>query len=186
MNVYDFDRTVYNGDSTVDFFLFVIRRKPYLIVLVLVQVWGMALYLIGVYSKERMKENFFVFVRFIPVQEMVLCFWDKNRKKIKSWYIRQKQDSDVIISASPEFLLEPLVCGYLGINLIASRIDQNTGKFIGKNCHGEEKVTRLYTLYPAAVVDNFYSDSYADTPLARVAKKAFLVHHDSITTWRKT
>jgi len=185
MNVYDFDRTIYNGDSSVDFYIFVLCKKPYLIVLLPFQAWGMALYLFGIYSKENMKEKFFMFIRFITVQEMVLRFWDKNYKKIKSWYMRQKQDTDVIISASPEFLLEPLVCGYLGVTLICSRIDENTGKYIGKNCFGEEKVVRLYTVYPSAVVDNFYSDSHVDTPMARMAKNIFLVHGDTITEWKK-
>jgi len=183
MNIYDFDRTIYNGDSSVDFYIFVLCKKPYLIILIPLQIWGMALYLIGIYSKETMKEMFFVFVRFIPVQKMVLCFWDKNRKKIKSWYIRQKQNTDVIISASPEFLLEPLVYSYLGVALIASQFDQSTGKYIGKNCFGQEKIIRLYETYPLAIIDNFYSDSRADTPLARLAKNAFWVHGNAITKW---
>ena len=116
---------------------------------------------------------------------MVSRFWDCNRIKIKPWYLLQKQNTDIIISASPEFLLKPLVCSYLGVTLIASRINPCTGKYIGKNCFGEEKVIRLYTMYPAATVDNFYSDSYTDIPLARIAKNAFFVHNNSITKWEK-
>ncbi|MDR2718174.1 MAG: haloacid dehalogenase-like hydrolase [Treponema sp.] len=186
MNVYDFDRTIYNGDSSVDFYLFVLCQKPYLIVLLPLQVWGMALYIFGIFSKELMKEKFFVFMRFIPVEKTVLCFWDKNRKKIKSWYIRQKQDADVIVSASPEFLLEPLVCGYLGVSLIASKIDPYTYKFTGKNCHCEEKAARFRAMYPTAVVTKFYSDSYTDAPLADMAEQAFLVQKNTITKWGKT
>jgi len=185
MNVYDFDHTVYDGDSSVDFYRFVLRRSPRLIIFLPFQVWGITLFLFGIYSKERMKEAFFVFIRFIPVQETVRCFWDHNRKKIKLWYLSQKNDSDVIISASPEFLLEPLVCGYLGVTLIASRIDPCTGKYIGKNCFGEEKVARLYVMYPSVVIATFYSDSYSDEPLANMAKNAFFVHNDNITRWRK-
>jgi len=183
MNVYDFDRTIYNGDSSVDFYKFILCKKPHLIVLLPVQAWGMALYLFGVYSKENMKEKFFIFIRFIPVQEMVLRFWDKNRKKVKSWYMRQKQDADVIISASPEFLLEPLVCGYLGVTLIASLIDENTGKYIGKNCFGEEKAVRLYEAYPDGIIDNFYSDSLSDAPLAKKAMQSFIVKRRETILW---
>jgi putative flippase GtrA len=183
MNVYDFDHTIYNGDSSVDFYLFVLCRKPYLIVLLPFLLLGTILYLFGIYSKELMKETFFIFVRFIPVKETVLCFWDKKRKKIKSWYMQQKQDSDVIISASPEFLLEPLVRGYLGVNLIASRVDQNTGKYIGKNCFGEEKVTRLHEAYPGCIIDNFYSDSLSDAPLAQKAGQSFIVKGQKIIPW---
>lgn len=30
MNVYDFDKTIYNGDSTIDFYLYSLRKKPQL------------------------------------------------------------------------------------------------------------------------------------------------------------
>jgi putative flippase GtrA len=183
MNVYDFDRTIYNGDSSVDFYIFVLCKKPYLIVLLPFQAWGMVLYLIGIYSKENMKEKILIFIRFIPVQEMVLRFWDKNHKKIKSWYMRQKQNTDVIISASPEFLLEPLVCGYLGVTLIASRFDESTGKYIGKNCFGEEKVIRLYEAYPDCIIDNFYSDSLSDAPISKKAMQSFIVKGQETIPW---
>ena len=184
MNVYDFDKTIYNGDSSVDFYFFVLCKKPYLIVLLPLQVLGMVFYLFGIYPKERMKEAFFVFIRHISVHEMVSKFWEQNRKKIKSWYLQQKQDSDVIISASPEFLLEQFVCSYLGVKLIASKINLATGKYIGKNCFGEEKVKRLCAVYSMNSIDNFYSDSYTDLPLASIAKSAFLVHGNTIIKWK--
>jgi hypothetical protein len=186
MNVYDFDRTIYNGDSSVDFYLYVLRKKPYLIILLPFQVFGMVLYLFNIYSKERMKEEFFIFLRFIQVQEMVSCFWNKNRSKIKSWYLNQKQDSDVIISASPEFLLSPIVREYLNVSLIASQLDVKTGKFFGNNCYGKEKVKRIGIIYPKVSISNFYSDSYKDTPLAEISENAFLIHNNIITKWRKT
>jgi phosphoserine phosphatase len=123
VNVYDFDHTIYGGDSSVDFFLFALGKKPYLIFLTPFQAVGILLYLLGFISKEKMKERFFVFLRFISAREMAVRFWEKNRRKIRRWYLRQKRDDDVIISASPEFLLEPAVCGFLGVSLIASRVD---------------------------------------------------------------
>jgi phosphoserine phosphatase len=185
MNVYDFDNTIYNGDSSVDFYVFALRKKPYLIILLPFQVFGMMLYLFNIYSKECMKETFFVFLRFLPVQKMVACFWKQNIRKIKAWYLNLKQDTDVVISASPEFLLAPLVRGQLNITLIASKIDAKTGKFFGKNCYGKEKAMRLNAMYPNTVISNFYSDSYTDAPLAEMAKNAFLVHGNTITEWEK-
>jgi phosphoserine phosphatase len=185
MNVYDFDNTIYNGDSSVDFYIFVLRKKLYLIILLPFQVFGMMLYLFNIYPKERMKEIFFVFLRFLPVQEMVSCFWKQNIRKIKPWYLSQKQDTDVIISASPEFLLKPLVCDYLGVSLIASRFDQSIGKYVGRNCFGEEKVIRLYETFPNGVVENFYSDSLSDIPLAKKARQSFIVKGQKIIPWNK-
>lgn len=31
MNVYDFDQTIYHGDSTVDFYLYCVRHRPLMI-----------------------------------------------------------------------------------------------------------------------------------------------------------
>jgi len=183
MNVYDFDHTIYDGDSSVDFYRFVLCKKPYLIVLLPLQVWGMIKYFFGMVSKENMKERFFIFLRYIRVQKMIADFWECNRKKIKLWYLQQKQNSDLIVSASPDFLLEPLVCNYLGVGLLASRIDVNTGKYIGKNCFGEEKVARLYAAYPNAMIENFYSDSLSDAPLAKKARKSFIVKKQNIMPW---
>ena len=185
MNVYDFDHTIYEGDSSVDFFWYVLSKKPYLVVLLPFQITGLLQYRLGIVSKECMKERFFVFLRFIAVQEMVIHFWNRNRKKIKSWYLRRKQDTDVIISASPEFILKPLVCDYLGVSLIASKINPYTCKFIGKNCYGEEKAVRFRAVYPTAAVMEFYSDSYTDTPLANMAEQAFMVRKNTITKWER-
>ena len=184
MNVYDFDRTVYDGDSSVDFYRFILFRKPYLAALLPYQVWGIIMYLFGVYSKERMKEIFFCFIRYCAsLDDVVAGFWKRSIRKIKPWYLRQKQNSDIIISASPQFLLEPLVVGNLGVRLIASQIDKNTGKFIGKNCYGEEKAVRFFGSNTECVIENFYSDSLSDAPLAAKAQKSFIVKKEKIANW---
>ena len=95
-----------------------------------------------------------------------------------------KQSTDVIISASPEFLLNP-ICNQLGVSMLATRVDNKTGLFNGENCHGEEKVRRFYEAYPNGEVDEFYSDLYCDTPLARIAQKAYIVKGEKLTPWKK-
>ena len=42
---------------------------------------------------------------------------------------------------------------------------------------------RLDMQYPGTVIDNFYSDSYADTPLAKLAKRAYMVDGDRVFDW---
>jgi phosphoserine phosphatase len=64
-------------------------------------------------------------------------------------------------------------------------IDIHTGKYDGLNCHGEEKVRSFHELFPEGKIDEFYSESYSDTPLARLAEKAFLVKGDSLLPWQK-
>ena len=107
-----------------------------------------------------------------------------HRAKIKKFYLNQQKDDDVIISASPEFLLEP-ICQSLGIRfLMASRVDKNTGVYDGENCHGKEKVRRFCEIFPNGKIGEFYSDSYSDTPLAEIAEKAFIVKGETLEDWK--
>ncbi|OPZ69246.1 MAG: hypothetical protein BWY81_00516 [Firmicutes bacterium ADurb.Bin467] len=62
-------------------------------------------------------------------------------------------------------------------------MDRKTGRFLGPNCHGAEKVRRFREEFPDAQIDDFYSDSYSDQPLASVSRRAFLVRGDKILPW---
>ena len=109
-------------------------------------------------------------------------FWDENAEHIKEWYLLQQREDDVVISASPEFLLRP-ICRRLGIHyLLASVVDKRTGMYYGLNCYGEEKVRRFRQTFDGEI-DAFYSDSFSDAPLANLAKRAYLVDGDQILPW---
>jgi phosphatidylglycerophosphatase C len=180
-NVYDFDGTIYYGDSTVDFYRFCARRYPRILLDLPFSggyYLGMAL---GLCTKTRAKQRFYHFLSFLREPEaLVEIFWQRNQNKIKPWYREKLQPQDLIISASPEFLLQP-ICDLLGVQLIASRVDPHTGMTAGLNCHDREKVRRMKELLPDTQIHRFYSDSPADTPLALLAEEAFLVRGDVIT-----
>ena len=59
------------------------------------------------------------------------------------------------------------------------------GIYSGLNCHGEEKVRRYREVFDDTKIENFYSDSYSDTPLARIAENAYLVKGDNLLPWDK-
>lgn len=183
MNVYDFDNTIYKGDSTADFYLFSLRTHPSIIKYspsLLKAVIKFYLFKKG--TKTDMKEVMYRFLRKVEPDKDIKKFWDTHEKNIKSWYLNQKKADDIIISASPEFLLKP-ICERLGIKkLTASKVDVHTGKYSGINCHGEEKV-RLFNEIYGGEIDEFYSDSLSDSPLARISRKPFLVNGNKIEEW---
>lgn len=184
MNVYDFDDTIYDGDSTVDFYRFALRRHPGLLRYLPCQLWGILRYRLGFGTKERMKEDFYSFLRGIPaIDAEIRAFWQSHRGNIKPWYLAQKRPGDIIISASPDFLLRP-ICRELGVSLLASRVDAHTGAYTGKNCHGAEKVRRYREAYGDAPIEAFYSDSDTDRPLAALAQHAYKVKGSRIMEWR--
>ena len=86
----------------------------------------------------------------------------------------------MIISASPEFLLKP-VAKKLGVQVIATKVNKQTGKFESKNCRDVEKVRRYEEEYPKQKIKRFYSDSVeADRPMLEYAKEAYLVTKDQV------
>lgn len=185
MNIYDFDGTIYGGDSTLDFLKYSLLKRPALMRFLP----GMCLSAFSYYGlkqgdKTAMKERFYRIFSGYDAQALLEEFWDKHQHKIFSWYPEQQEETDIIISASPEFLLKP-ICARLGIRyLIASRVDSRTGKYIGRNCHGPEKPVRLKEELGYTHCDKFYSDAYSDQPLAEIADKAYIVKKDgSITDW---
>ena len=184
MNVYDFDGTIYNGDSTVDFFLYVLKCKPSVLLCLPRQAWGFVLYWAKRIDKTRLKEYFFCFLPAVNARELAESFWDQNQDKILNWYLNQRKQDDIIISASPEFLLQP-ICNRLKIRcLIASEVDPETGIFTGKNCRGQEKARRLEAEYNVTHIDSFYSDSPSDLPLAKMADKAYFVKKGLVSEWK--
>ena len=184
MNVYDFDNTIYRGDSSIDFWLFCMRKNPFIIFLIPYQVGMGILYRLKIIDKVGFKEAFFCFLSLVSdLERKVEEFWDKNDWKIKEWYYTHHRENDLVISASPGFLLV-VICRRMGVcNLIASEVDISTGKFLSPNCYGTEKIRRFDIEYPGGVIKEFYSDSLSDRPLAVRAKESFLVRGDHITKW---
>jgi len=184
MNVYDFDKTIYDGDSTVDFYFFCLKRSPKILKYLPYQGISFIKYLFGFIDKTHFKEKFFsCFGGIKNIDNYIDEFWEKNKIKIKKWYKNTHFDSDVVISASPEFLLDP-ICKKLKIaKLMASRVNKESGKYIGENCYGEEKVKRFYEVFPNEKIDTFYSDSLSDTPLKEISKDAYIVQKEKLIKW---
>lgn len=184
MNVFDFDKTIFPVDSSTEFFLYCLRKYPRYVMKNLAAYSQKGIkYAVGKGEAAELKEQLFSFLRFLPdPQKDVQTFWDKNFNRINSWYMQMKQDDDVIISASPEFLLRP-VAEKLGVHLIATPMNIASGLIEGANCHDYEKVIRFRQEYPEAKIDAFYSDSFSDVPLARLASRAYLVKPKEIISW---
>lgn len=184
MNVYDFDKTIYDGDSTLDFYFFSLKKSPMLIRFLPIQIIGFIKYMFGMYSKLQFKEKFYSFLKGIKdVDSMVELFWNENQDKIKDWYLKSKEESDVVISASPEFLLNN-ICRRIGIkHLIASEVNKNTGICEGENCYGEEKVLRFKKYFEKGEIKKFYSDSLSDAPISLMASERYIVTGNNILPW---
>lgn len=184
MNTYDFDKTIYINDSSADFYKWCLKRYPKAVMPTVPRTLLKALlYAVKKIKTKELKEQVFSFLRNLEnVDELVEKFWQEKKQGIGQWYLEQKRDDDIIISASPEFLLLPIV-RELGVSLIATPMDKTNGRIVGENCHDDEKVRRFYEEFPQSHTEEFYSDSLSDTPMARIADRAFLVNRGSLGPW---
>ena len=179
---YDFDKTIYKGDSSTDFFFYMIFSRPYLLLFAPYFLIVFALYGMKIVKKKRFKECMFFFIPWYSnIEKIVDKFWEKNANKIMKWYPPQKKaDEDVFVSASLLFIIKPVLQMLNIKNYIATNYNVKTGKIYGKNCYGEAKVEEFKRVYPKAKLEAFYSDSLSDLPMMRIADKAFLVKGEEV------
>ena len=185
MNVYDWDNTIYRGDSTFGFVRYCFVKRPKCILnLPRTLVFGL-LYLLHIVPKLTFKENLYRMFRYIDDMETAVeDFTASHMDHVKPFYRQKQKPDDIVISASPEFLIRSF-CEKTGIPVcMASVVDMHTGKYTGLNCHGQEKVRRFREYAPEGTIDEFYSDSYSDDPLAQLAAQAWLVRGDELKPWR--
>ena len=184
MNTYDFDKTVFYPDSSCEFVLYCLRRHTAAVLRALPGALAASLrYAFRGCGTKELKERLFAFLRYLDDADMaVRGFWNEKRGNIGEWYLAQRRDDDVIISASPDFLLRP-IAEELGVRLIATDMDRRTGRISGENCHDSEKVRRFRAEYPDGHTENFYSDSLSDAPMAGIADRAYLVKKGVLSPW---
>lgn len=176
MNVYDFDGTIYEKDSTLEFYKYALKHSPRVRRFIFTQFWGFFLYVTGFYSKTRMKERFHSYLSVIDDAEALTeKFWDENISGIRQWYIDRKRSDDVVISASPDFIVLA-ACKRVGVqHVIATKVDPLTGRFLSENNLNKEKVRRFQEQFGKDEIEEFFSDSLSDEPMANVAKRSYFV-----------
>ena len=186
MNCYDFDETLFFPDSSYLFVIYCLRHWPRAVLRALPgTLFVGAKKLLHLADTRALKQQVFSFLRDLDDPDRVVEeFWAEHFERgLAAWYFPLRREDDLILSASPEFLLRP-AAERLGVRLIATRMDRHTGEIIGKNCHDYEKVTRFYREYPDAHVDCFYSDSLSDSPMARIADAAVMVKdRETLVPW---
>ena len=185
IDVYDFDGTIYDGDSTADFVLFSLRRHPS-VLLGLPRVAAAALKLAAKrYNLTQFKTVLFgEMSRRFSLEAEAEAFWqsEKTRAKLGKWFDSTPRDLPIVIaSASPEFELKH-AAKILGVDtLISTKCDMVTGALKGKNCKGAEKISRIREVIGEYEVRAMYTDdAKADGPLLAIAKEKYIVTHGKV------
>jgi phosphoserine phosphatase len=178
MNVYDFDNTIYDGESGVQLFFFYLKKYPSL-------VRYAPRVLKGVYDYRRHRvtldealvnyaDVFHEFLSRVDLERDVREFWDQHANRLRTFIRTLRRPDDLVISASPEQSLRE-ACTRLGIQRwIGTKINEQTASF-DFICYRENKVRAFRQQYPGQEIDYFYTDSLNDKPLMDIARHVVMV-----------
>lgn len=187
MNIYDFDDTIFDGDSSVRFIKYSFKKYPFKVLWCIIKgIKECIKYLFKKSNIGLIKSELFSFVKKINnLDEYMEDYVLSHQKYIKNFYLEQRKDDDVVISASFLFIVKPF-CDKLGIKtVIATNYDTVKGKIVGKNCKGKEKIVRFKEVFKEYNVEEAYSDSLSDIPMFEIAKKAYIVKGNELIPYEK-
>ena len=189
---FDFDGTLTTKDSLWEFLLFTHGWVKTCVGLALLTP-AMMLMVMGVISNHRCKEimlsYFFKGMKLSDFQRLGKEFAERGTEilnpdtcaKLK-WHMSEGHEV-YVVSASVYEWVQPTVA-MLGVkNVLCTRLAVDadgrlTGKYDGRNCHGQEKVNRLLAAEPER--DSYYlyayGDSGGDKQMFELADEATKVH----------
>ncbi len=184
MKVFDFDNTLYNGESAVDLALFMIRKNKRIILWLPRIFWNLLKHKLCLVNKDSMEQTINEFLRVILRDKRELFrqtrqFWKTHFHKLNRNVISRIGPDDIIISAGPDFLLRAINKKLGTPHLLCSEIDYERQRVVWLN-FGGNKVKRFRELYGDTAIDSFYTDSYNDKAMMDISEKVFLVRNGKI------
>jgi phosphatidylglycerophosphatase C len=189
--VFDLDHTLYKGDSSIDFLLFFIKKKPFYFFVLFYQSYYFVLYKLRIISLLEFKSQFFIFLTFLNEEnrnKLINNFWNNRKEKHFNQdllkridYFKGRKIEVVIASASLQLIISVLK-QKLGIDVIVAtelEIVKNKVK-IFENCRGEVKIKKLKESYGDFFILEAYSDNSDDIDLLNMASKGYVVKSGKI------
>lgn len=179
MKVFDFDNTIYRGESSVDFSFYMIRHNRKILRYIPTILLSLVGYKLVLLKKERLESIINKF--FASVLEgtessldFVKTFWETHVHKLNRKILQMVEPEDVIISASPIFLIDGIRAHLNTDKIIGTEVDLAQKKITWFN-FGDNKVKRYRTIYGDRKIDTFYTDSKNDKELMRVSRETYIV-----------
>ncbi|KZL94037.1 HAD-IB family hydrolase [Clostridium magnum] len=202
--IFDVDYTLTKRETLAEFYWFMIKKNPKLIIHAPKSIMSAFLYGVKVLDSQTAKENFIAFIDGMQeesMQRLVEEFYEKRLSKIlyidaidTMKKLKAEGCKVYLISASAEFYLNELYKIKEVDKVIGTRFTSVGGKYsrkiAGKNCKGEEKVRRLMEVLKEEGIEvdfknsYMFSDSLADLPLFNLVGNPYLINykkgHDKI------
>lgn len=190
MRVFDFDNTIYDGESGMDLFLYFLKKDPKGLMKYSPKFFeGFLKYKRGKITIQEVMEEYGIFLKeycqtIDDVYHEFEKFWDINQENVKDFYYKMQDEDDVVVSACPVCLLK-IICDRIGIkNYLGSDIDPVNG-IINEICYKEKKVDFYRAKYGDTPIDELYTDSMSDKPLMDISKNVYMVSGNKIMLIKK-
>jgi phosphatidylglycerophosphatase C len=185
---FDFDGTITTKDTFLEFLKFTKGKISFLLGFLLHAHYLVA-FKLKIISNQKAKEKILGYYFSGEDEDSFKKSCDEFNKRILPSMIRPKAIEEisrlkamnyivVVVSASPEDWIRPWT-KMMNVELIASRLEVKdgkiTGKIVGKNCRGPEKVRRIKENYN---IDEFadvyaFGDTSGDKDMLAMATNAF-------------
>ena len=184
MKVFDFDNTLYHGESAIDFVLYLMKKNKKIILWVPRILFGLMQYKLCLISKEEIINQTNDFMKSVikdkkEVEDTVAEFWQKYSKDLNLELIKQITEEDAIITAGPSFLIEAIKDRLGTSNLMCSDVNLEKREVLNLN-FGENKVICYKEKYGNKPIDSFYTDSYNDKAMMNISNTVYLVKGNKI------
>lgn len=185
MNAYDFDDTIYDGESMYDLFFLCLRKDIWLVRYIPEVLHRLLQYKNNRYKLDKLVHTVekivasFLKRNNVTIGELVNEFWKRNHHKLKPQFLKKLKQDDLIITGAPRFIIEPIQKELKVENIICTEVDLKTFK-IEFLCLKENKVKVYLEQYPDTIIENFYTDSLSDIPMMKYAKNVYLVNGNKI------
>lgn len=185
MQVFDFDNTLYKGESSFDFAMYVIQKHKDLLKYMPLAIRLLCKYKFGRLSPEEYVEYLNhsikkVFDQKDEILSLAKDFWIKNSYKLDFDMIKKIKKCDVIVTACPDFLMDPVKEALHTKHILCTKmnIKECCIEYLNFN---DNKVKLYQKEYPYTKIKNFYTDSFNDQPMMDISKHVYLVKNGCCT-----
>ncbi len=203
--VFDFDHTLYDGDSGAHLFRWLIVRAWWRVLLALL-IAPLAGPMVAFLPTRRRGISAFVWVGTIglhrrrDLDELIDRYVDRHVAQLKARLLpvaldvlhhhRERGDRVVIATGAPPELARAILAfvAHEDVPVIGTQVGPRLGAVIAKrHCHHREKV-RMLREQGYTDIETAYSDSSADMPLLQAARSPVVVNpkHDAVDDFRRT
>ena len=184
MNAFDFDNTLYHGESAVDFALFLIRYNKRIILLLPRIFRNLLKYKLCLAKKDQIQEELNHYLPAVlpdkpELDRVVRQFWSLHQHRLDKRLIRRIRPEDAIISACPDFLIRPLMNRLHTSTLICTEVDTEQKQVIFLN-FSSQKVIRFRERYGERNIHAFFTDSFNDKAMMDISERVYLVKKGAV------